>query len=151
MMAAAGGEHGWVIMNLAAPLATFVRQHQLGIVFGAETGFVIRRNPDTVRAPDIGVVFSHRVPDPLPAGFLEGPPDLAVEVLSPGDTIAEVLEKAEDWLTSGCREVWLIDPRRRVASQCTWDNSALVRRPVDRLASPLLPGFEMPVVELFRR
>ena len=50
MMSPAGSEHGWVIMNIAAPLALFVKTHHLGCVFGAETGFIIQRNPDSVRA-----------------------------------------------------------------------------------------------------
>ena len=83
MMSPAGSEHGWVIMNIAAPLATFVRSHELGCVFGAETGFIIQRHPDSVRAPDIAFVCRDRVPDPLPPGFFDGPPDLAVEVTSP--------------------------------------------------------------------
>ena len=149
MMSPAGSEHGWVIMNIAAPLATFVKENQLGYVFGAETGFVIHRNPDSVRAPDVAFVRRDRVPGKLPREYFEGPPDVAVEVLSPSDSASAIHEKAEEWLTSGCREVWLIDPQRKVASQCTWVDQAIVRRPVERLASELLPGFQLLVEQLF--
>jgi Uma2 family endonuclease len=151
MMTPAGGEHGWVIMNISAPLALFVKKHHMGYVFGAETGFIIQRDPDSVRAPDVAFVRTDRVPTPLPVGFFEGPPDLAVEVLSPSDSASAVDEKAEDWLMAGCQEVWLIDPRRKVASQCTWSDGAVIRRPVARLSSGLLPGFELAVEELFQR
>ena len=151
MMSPAGSEHGWVIMNIAAPLATFVRNHELGCVFGAETGFIIQRHPDSVRAPDIAFVRRDRVPDPLPPGFFDGPPDLAVEVASPHDAASAIQEKTNDWLTSGCHEVWLIDPQQKVASQCTWSGDTVLRRVVTRLTSDLLPGFELPVDEIFRR
>ena len=150
-MSPAGGEHGWVIVNITAPLATFVRSHGLGCVFGAETGFIIRRHPDSVRAPDIAFVCHDRMPEPLPPGFFDGPPDLAVEVLSPSDSASSVREKTEDWLTAGCHEVWLIDPRKKVASQCTWSGDSVVCRLVARLTSDQLPGFDLPVDEVFQR
>ena len=55
-MSPAGDEHGIVIMNLAAPLAVHVKTNKLGFVYGAETGFKIATNPDTVRAPDIAFI-----------------------------------------------------------------------------------------------
>ena len=86
-MAPAGFDHGAVIMNLAGPLSQHVKSGRLGVVCGAETGFVLATNPDTVLAPDIAFVRRTRIP---PAGrprtFWNGAPDLAVEVLSPGDT-----------------------------------------------------------------
>lgn len=150
MMSPAGGRHGWVVMNVAGPLATFVREHKLGVVLGAETGFFIERNPDTVRASDVAFVRSKRSPDPIPEEFFEGAPDIAVEVLSPLDSASEVHEKAEQWLASGCAEVWLVDPRRQVASICTRSDAALCLQAVQVLASELLPGFALSVTELFK-
>ena len=93
-MAAAGFRHGAVIMNVAGPLSQHVRTHELGVVCGAETGFALERDPDTVLAPDIAFVRRERIlASGLPAAFWEGPPDLAVEVTSPGDTRREVAEK----------------------------------------------------------
>jgi Uma2 family endonuclease len=151
MMSPAGVEHGWVIMNVAVPLAVFVKQQRLGYVLGAETGFVIHHEPDSVRAPDVAFLCRERIQGEVPAGFLEGAPDIAVEVLSPSDTASEVLEKAEDWLTAGCDEVWLVDPRRRSVSICTWVDGAMVRRTVGALSSRLLPGFHLPTEQLFVR
>lgn len=64
---------------------------------------------------------------------------------------SNVLEKAEDWLLSGCREVWLIDPRREAAWSCTWSDNALVQRRVEQLTSETVPRFSLTVTELFAR
>src|SRR4051812_14372339 len=85
-MAPAGFDHGAVIINLSIPLATYVKKHKLGIVVGAETGFILTRDPDTVRGADIAFVRAARIPKSgRPKKFWIGGPDLAVEVLSPDD------------------------------------------------------------------
>jgi Uma2 family endonuclease len=111
----AGLRHGEVVMELARRLANHVRAASLGRVYAAETGFTLTRGPDTVRAPDIAFIHRARVPDPPPPGFPELAPDLAVEVLSPGDRPGEVLAKVADWLSAGTRLVWVVDPARRSA------------------------------------
>jgi len=143
--------HGWVAVNVSVPLFQFIREHRLGIATAAGTGFIIHRDPDSVRAPDGAFVRRERIVGEPAPGFFDGPPDLAIEVLSPDDTASAVDEKAEDWLTSGCQEVWIVDPQRRTASQCTWADDAVVRRSVEQLKSPLLPGFNLTVAELFQR
>jgi len=132
-MSPAGGLHGWVMLNVGSPVRERVRRTKSGYIFGAETGFLIERDPDTVRAPDVAFVRLERVKHGLTERFFEGAPDLAAEVLSPTDSASEVHEKAEQWLRAGCSEVWLIDPRRKSASRCT----------------PLLPDFLLPVDSLF--
>ena len=82
-MSPAGAEHGAVIVNLTAPLAVYVKANNLGVLFGAETGFTLERNPDTVLAPDIAFIRRGRI-GTLSKGYYEGAPDLAVEVVSPG-------------------------------------------------------------------
>ena len=149
MMSPSGGEHGWVIANVTVPLGAFVKSHHLGYVFGAEAGFIIERDPDTVRAPDVAFVRRDRIPGTVPREFFPGPPDIAVEVLSPSDSASDVHEKAEQWLGSGCCEVWLIDPRRKSASKCLPADHSILLTPVDKLTSDLLPGFELRVSELF--
>jgi Uma2 family endonuclease len=113
-MAPAGSEHGAIIINLTVPLAQHVKANNLGVVFGAETGFKIAKNPDTVRAPDIAFVRRERIPPTgIPKAFWPGAPDLAVEVLSPGDTVDEVDEKIGEWLSAGARAVWVVNPKRK--------------------------------------
>ena len=63
--------------------------------------------------PDVGFVRNQRVPQAAVPGFFDGPPDLAVEVLSPDDRPAEVAAKVADWLASGCLAVWLVDPAKK--------------------------------------
>ena len=76
--------------------------NDLGIAFAVETGFRLETNPDTVLAPDIGLVASEHLPGgPLPKGYFPGSPDLVVEVVSPGDRVSDLLEKVQDWLSSG--------------------------------------------------
>jgi Uma2 family endonuclease len=83
-MAPAGFEHGIVIARLTWRLGQHVETHNLGVVCGAETGFKITDNPDTVRAPDIAFVSSERLAEiGITKKFWAGAPDLAVEVLSP--------------------------------------------------------------------
>ncbi|MDA0807491.1 MAG: Uma2 family endonuclease [Planctomycetota bacterium] len=149
-MSPAGSEHGWVVMNVAGPMMVYVKEKKLGYTFGAETGFIIERSPDTVRAPDVAFVAADRVTERLPTQFFPGPPDLAVEVLSPSDSASEVQEKAEAWLNSGCREVWLIDPRRKSATRLTPAKDSIIQQSVETLTTDLLPGFSLAVAELFR-
>jgi Uma2 family endonuclease len=150
MMTPAGAEHGQIVMAIAIPLGSFVKQRGLGVVFGAETGFHIGHAPDTVRAPDVAFVRAERVPPGRTRGFYPGAPDLAVEVVSPGDRASEVLAKAQDWLDAGCRAVWVIDPDTRTATVYRSLTEIAVLRVSDRLTcEDLLPGFSLPVGELF--
>lgn len=150
MMSPAGSEHGWIVVNITMPLATFVKQHSLGRVFGAETGFRIGRDPDTVRAPDVAFVAARRIGDKLAKGFFPGPPDLAVEVLSPDDRAGEVLAKVQDWLAAGCQVVWVVDPRTRTVTVYRSPSEIVILGAAETLdGGALLPGFSVAVGELF--
>lgn len=110
-MAPAGGRHGYAAINAGTFLNVHVRSNRLGRVFAAETGFILRRAPDTVRAPDAAFVAHSRLPaDEIPDGYIAVIPDLVVEVVSPNDTRREVREKVEDWLHAGVRIVWVLNP-----------------------------------------
>lgn len=123
-MAPAGARHGKVTARITLILARHVDQHQLGTVFGAETGFTIARSPDTVRAPDVAFVASTGVSE-IPRGFFDGPPDLAIEVTSPGDSFTEVQKKALSWLRAGCRLVLVADPEQQTVT--AWRSSDDIR------------------------
>ena len=102
-----GGEHGVIVVHLMLSLVSHVKTSRLGTIFAA-TGFKIASNPDTVRAPDIAFVSREHIPATgIPRGFWPGAPDLAIEVVSPGDTVYEVDEKVEEWLAAGARAVWI--------------------------------------------
>ena len=109
-----GHLHGSVASEIARDLGNYVKAQCLGCVYAAETGFVLASNPDTVRAPDVAFVNRARVESVgnVP-GFFPGAPDLAIEVVSPGDTSSEVEEKALAWLDAGTRIVLTVDPTLR--------------------------------------
>ncbi len=138
----AGFRHGAVAVAMTVAIGNFVYAHRLGVVVAAETGFTLRRNPDTVRAADVAFVAADRCPDPGTRGFAELAPDLVVEVLSPGDRPGEVLAKVADWLTAGCRLVWVIDPTHRHARVFRADGSVMLVGAHDMLdGEDVLPGF----------
>jgi len=112
-MSPAGWWHGSIVGRLATAIGVYAESTGQGVMFGAETGFLIERGPDTVRAPDVAFVCSSRLP-PHPAnGWFPGPPDLAVEVVSPGDGRQETLAKAQQWIRCGARLVWVVQPEER--------------------------------------
>src|SRR5882757_5707599 len=91
VMSPAGWRHGEIVDNIDSLLSPFIRQNGLGRGFGAETGFLLKRGPDTVRAPDFAFISKWNLPPTKPTeAFWPGAPDLAIEVLSPGDTTGEV-------------------------------------------------------------
>jgi Uma2 family endonuclease len=150
MMSPAGYEHGRIVVRITRPLANFISQNRLGDLTGAETGFQIGHDPDTVRAPDVGFVCAQRVPAEPVKGYFQGAPDLAVEVLSPDDRAGEVLAKVRDWLQAGCRRVWVVDPRTRTVSVYRSASEVVVLSESDTLLEEdLLPGFHLPVAEIF--
>lgn len=149
-MPPAGGEHGAITSNLHAPLHAFVRENKLGRVFAAETGFLVERNPDTVRAPDCAFVSAGRLAGGVPKKFIPFAPDLAVETVSPDDRPAEVRGKAEEWLRSGVRLVWVIDPSRRSVTVYSADGEPRMRGDQDFLdGEDVVPGFRLRVAELW--
>jgi Uma2 family endonuclease len=111
----AGGRHGGVCVQLVTLLNTFVKAQHLGHVFDSSTGF--RLPGGNVRLPDVSFVAKGRFKDErAPEGFPDLSPDLAVEVLSPGDRSRDILDKIGEYLQGGVRLVWVIDPRRRTAA-----------------------------------
>lgn len=105
----AGDRHGHFAVVLAARLHAHVRERRLGRV-RAETGFVLSRNPDTVRGPDISFVAAGRpAGDYARHGFASGAPDLAVEIISPTNTRAKSADKVGEYLSAGGRMIWVAD------------------------------------------
>lgn len=138
-MSPGGWLHGDVIGALHSEFGSFVRRNKLGKVFGAETGFVLGRNPDTVRAPDIAFVAAASIPSELPdAGYWPAPPDLAVEVISTNDRAGDIDENIQAWLDSGVKLLWVVDPQLKIVT---------VYRSITNVATftrnDTLEGFEM--------
>jgi Uma2 family endonuclease len=145
-----GGRHGVIASELAASLREWARGGPGGAV-GVESGFVLRRNPDTVRGPDVFYVRADRVPDTgVPEAFWEAAPDLAVEIVSPGESAEEVHEKVRDYLAAGTSLVWVVYPRTREIVVHTPDGLARTYGGGDVLERfDALAGFTCVVAELF--
>jgi Uma2 family endonuclease len=147
----AGDEHGRVGMELAIPLGSHVKQNNLGRLYLAETGFLIKVNPDTVRAPDIAFVRIERIAhEPGVKGYRVGAPDLAVEVVSPGDTVSEVEGKVAEWLAGGARMVWVVSPKLHTVTVYRSLTNIVTLTENDKLdGADVLPGFQLKVAEIF--
>jgi Uma2 family endonuclease len=150
-MAPAGFEHGLIAAAVAHALRSFVLERGLGAVVSAETGFLLKRDPDTVRAPDVGFVAVERLATGgRPVGFFAGAPDLAFEVVSPTDTAEAVDAKVLDYLDTGSRQVWILSPRRRTLRVVESRERSRILGPDDTLSGgDLLPGFAVHVGDLF--
>ena len=151
-MSPAGFEHGSITLKLAWPIARYVEEHQLGIVCAAETGFPLKRNPDTVRAPDLAFVSQTRVDQVgTVKGYWPGCPDLVAEVVSPNDKYSEVQAKALAWIEAGCRVVWIVDPKQKQVTEFRSETLIRVFTVKDRLAaSEIFGDWSIEVGKLFQ-
>jgi len=142
-MIPAGGDHGRITYRLGFELGKHVVPNELGTILAAETGFVLARDPDTVRAPDVAFV---RTGKPTGPGFIPGAPDLVVEVLSPDDRPGYVREKTAEWLEAGALLVWIVDPRTRTVTVHEPGHEPRTLNEGDTLdGGAVLPGFTLPV------
>lgn len=144
-----GAEHGLIAARLLVRVGQHAFANKLGEVFGQDTGFRICSNPDTVRAPDLAFVSSHRMSDARVHGYASIAPDLVAEILSPNDRPGEVLEKVADWLRAGVTLVWVVDFQRRIARAHRADGSvAFVPQDGSLDGEDVLPGFTCSLAEL---
>ena len=150
MMSPAGGRHGRIAGKVYRRIANFVEQNQLGETYAAETGFLLSRSPDTVRAPDVAFV-SH---DRLGAladhpGFLPLAPDLVADEVSPSDKPSDLDAKADAWLEAGVRVVLVANPQ--AATVLEYRTGIPPRHYSDGFVdlSDVLSGFQLDVAELF--
>lgn len=151
VMTPAGFEHGRVAATVGVLLGMHVRATGAGVTLGAETGFVLARDPDTVRAPDAAFVSRERTEAVgRTMKYWPGAPNLAVEVVSPDDSFREVEEKALDWLAAGTVAVLVLDPERRTATVYRAPGGAQVHTVADTLdLTDAVPGWRVAVAELF--
>lgn len=147
---APGPAHGRLAARLAVRLGTFVENTASGVVL-ADTGFLLARDPDTVRAPDLSFVSADRIPEQgYGAGFWPFGPDLAVEILSPSNKASDLQAKIGDYLAAGCHEIWVLDPAARSIATYGADRRVRVLSADEELdGGTLLPGFVLPLGELF--
>lgn len=149
-MSPPGSRHGGLATRIAILLDQHSRAHGLGAVM-TPAGFKLAANPDTVREPDVAFVRQSRIPHSgLPDGFWPGPPDLAVEIMSPGDRKPEIQEKVDDYLALGVRMVWVVDPKRETVTVYEPDRPAITLRGEDALeGGDVVPGFTCQTARVF--
>jgi len=119
---------------------------------GVESGFVLARKPDTVRAPDVYYVRADRMlSSGAPRNFWTTAPDLAVEIVSPSETADEVRDKVRDYLAAGTPLVWVVYPRSKEVLVHTPDGLARTVSGSDAVLEDVavLPGFSCSVADLF--
>lgn len=144
-------DHGEVSMLLGILIGQHVVAHQLGRVYAAETGFLIARNPDTVRAPDVAFIRQDRVPPRGgKPGWVQVMPDLVAEVVSSGDRISEVDDKVRMWLDVGVRMVLVAWPDRRTIDVYRPGEPMRTLGASDQLDfGDVVPGLTLPVSQVF--
>ena len=146
-------QHEQICERLNFALESFNRTHRLGAVFGSSLGFwMADRN---CRAPDVAFVPKARLSQlgfkPDTKTFFPGAPDLAIEVLSPGNTRAEMDERLADFFASGAQIVWIVHPDEQFVEVCHSRTDRRIVGPTGFLdGEHLLPGFCLPVADLFK-
>ena len=147
-LAPANDEHGENAVNIATAFNNYRRSRGIGRT-RVETGYTLRTGPDTVRGPDVSFVFQPRV-EGRGSGFPIGALDIAVEVVSPSDTAAEVARKVAEYLSAGSQRVWVVYPSLRQVFVHRADGSVLSYGGDDVITDEeLLPGFSLQLSEIF--
>jgi Uma2 family endonuclease len=143
--------HGEICGNAVFLLGAHARDRDLGRVLSNDSGVITERGPDTVRGADVSFYSFARVPKgPLPDGYLETPPDLIVEVLSPSDRWPKVLAKVAEYLEAGTTVVVVLDDERRLAHVYRADGTTRVLAADEELTLPdLLGDFSVKVGRFF--
>lgn len=147
----AGMLHNLIAMLIYELIRDRVRERDLGLVFGDGLGYILSRNPDRVRIPDVSFLSSQRMPE---EGVLEGfspvAPDLAVEIVSPSDRADILHDKVHDYLDAGTQMVWVVWPKRSSVSVHGADGFVRELGSDDTLdGGDVLPGFQTRVGDLF--
>lgn len=141
--------HGVLTARLSYFIAQYSYATKSGIVVAAETGFKVSTDPETVIAPDIAYISVVRA-QPLTEKFGEIAPDLAVEVVSPGNSAGELREKVDLFFKAGTRQVWIVYPKLQTVDVYTSATSVRILTRQDTLdGADVLPGFTLPLEELF--
>jgi len=141
-----------VAANLNADLNLHCRKNKLGRTFGADCGYqCFPWKPKNIRRPDVSFIRADRITlEDLAEGYIKIAPDLAVEVISPNDTVAELEEKLEEYLRAGVRLIWIVYPETRTVHIRRADGSMSRLRETDELSGEdVVPEFRCPLGSLF--
>jgi Uma2 family endonuclease len=141
---------GETTVIISSKLFTFTSEKKIGKLY-SETSFrCFPRKPAQVRRPDLAFVLASRLADVPPEGHVPIPPDLAIEVVSPGDEVYELEEKLRDYKSAGIPLTWVFNPAQRwVRVYEAGRLKAELEETEELRGDPVLPGFAMRVSELF--
>ena len=146
-----GDEHGVLVAHIAWLLTSYSYENDFGQVRAGDSGFLLERDPDTVRGPDVAWASTDRLPTPV-AGYAEVTPDLVVEVKSPSNSNREMADRAMMWLSHGTRMSIVADPRPVTLTVYRPGGPPQVLGEFDTFdGGDVLPGFTAPVWSFFRR
>ena len=148
-MSPAGYDHGIYGGRIYASLAVYLAEKDLGEMPTSDTGYLLAE--DHVRVPDVSFINRRRAPDVgSEPGYFQGPPDLAVEVISPNDRLTDVAEKIKDYLEAGTLAVVVVNPRNRTVAVHRPSASPVTLTESDVVEIPeVIPGWALPVAGIF--
>ena len=143
--------HGQICALVAHLIQQYLDTHDIGHVISNDAGVIVERGPDTVRGADVSFISYRKVPKgPLPAKYLDLAPELIVEVRSPTDRWAKVLQKVAEYLTAGSEVVCVIDPETETVQLHFADKPTETLAGQEQLSfANLLPGFQIPIDRIF--
>jgi Uma2 family endonuclease len=150
-MSPPGARHGNLQVRIGAALWTQGEAKGHGTAY-TEVGIVLERNPDHVLGPDAAFVRLSSLPARVSSeGYLDTIPEIVVEIRSKNDSAAEIAEKVNDYLQAGVRVVWVADPAAETTTEYRPNSQARTLRRNESLQCPdIIPGFELPLADLFR-
>ncbi|MCL1470682.1 Uma2 family endonuclease [Argonema antarcticum] len=152
-MGNSGAKHGYVAIILSAALFNCVSTQKLGAMFDSSTAFKMKSG--NKRSPDISFMAKERLQglDDLPEGFLEGAPDLAVEILSPSNTVEEIHNKLVEYFENGARLVWVLHPKEKyvLVYRSAQSPDRLLKSTDSLDGEDIVPGFTLPIADLFQK
>lgn len=148
-MSPSGGPHGILSFDIAFLISSRSDARERGVITVEGAGYILFRNPDTVRAPDVGYLSNERYGDTTKEGYFQVAPDLAVEIMSPNDSGEEILEKIGEYLEAGTKLVVVLYPKLR--NIMTHTNERVQKLGLDDTLdlSPIIPGLTLPVRDIF--
>lgn len=151
-MSRPGWEHGEVLMSLASFIYSHVRRHNLGRVAVGDSGFLLEKREDgkdTVRGLDLAFIRKDKASHHLSSGWTTIAPDLAVEIISPGNKAADIRLKVDQLLEAGTTLIWIVYPELRIVVAHSQLGAQTLRESDTLPGGEVLPGFEIKVSDIF--
>ena len=151
-MGNSGALHGYVCSLLLTALMGYVLPKKLGVILDSSTAFKMKSG--NKRSPDISFFAKERLQGmtELPSGFLDGAPDLVVEVLSSGNTVEEMHDKLVEYFENGTRLAWVVHPTEKyvLVYRSAREPDRLLKSADSLDGEAVLPGLVLPVADLFQ-